>query len=53
MDFIVGGIILLILGSAAGYLWKQKKLGNHCVGCGSASSCASCGSGCQGDSHES
>ncbi|MFI3251306.1 MAG: FeoB-associated Cys-rich membrane protein [Eubacteriales bacterium] len=35
MDILVGGIILVILGSAFGYVRKQLKAGNRCVGCSS------------------
>ncbi len=40
MDFIVGGIIVVILGLAIGYIIKQKKNGARCIGCGSAGSCS-------------
>ncbi|MFI3253449.1 MAG: FeoB-associated Cys-rich membrane protein [Eubacteriales bacterium] len=33
MDFVVGGIICLILFLATSYLWKEKKKGSICPGC--------------------
>lgn len=42
MDIIVGGIILLILGSSGSYVVKQLRKGNHCIGCSHSEGC--CGS---------
>ncbi|MFI3174211.1 MAG: FeoB-associated Cys-rich membrane protein [Bacillota bacterium] len=39
MDFIVGGIIVLILGLSVTYMVKEKKKGNHCCGCSCAGQC--------------
>ncbi|MBP3684282.1 MAG: FeoB-associated Cys-rich membrane protein [Oscillospiraceae bacterium] len=43
-------VVGLIVGCAAGYIWKQKKKGVKCIGCpdsGSCSgSCGSCSCGC-------
>ncbi len=41
MDFIVLGVIILIVGLAARTMIKQKKNGGGCHGCGSSSSCPS------------
>lgn len=56
MDFIVGLIIVLVVGSAIGYIIKAKKSGVKCIGCSAGSTCSghcsgegtvcSCGSGC-------
>lgn len=40
MDYIVGGIILLILGGALWYIRKEKKKGTKCIGCPHAGSCS-------------
>ena len=40
-DLIVGGILLIVLGLAIGYIVKQKKAGRACIGCPHAGSCAS------------
>lgn len=45
-DFIIVGILILLVGAAVFYLWKEKKKGNRCVGCPSAGCCSkkNCGS---------
>ena len=47
VDFVIMGIIGLILGGAGWYIWKAKKKGIQCVGCPDAETCAS--RGCSGD----
>ena len=43
MDNIIAlGIILIIIGLALGYIIKQKKNGNKCIGCPYANSCQNC-----------
>ncbi len=37
MDFILAAVILLILGSASGYLWKRR--GSGCMSCNCGDSC--------------
>jgi len=32
-DLILILALLLILGAAAGYIWKSKKSGKKCIGC--------------------
>ena len=39
-DIIVVGILVLLVGAAVFYLWKEKKKGNRCVGCPSAGCCS-------------
>lgn len=39
-DFIVVGILLLLVGAAVFYLWKEKKKGTKCIGCPSAGCCS-------------
>ena len=49
MDNVIAiAVILVILGLASFYLYKQKKKGNACVGCPMASKCTSqkCTCGC-------
>ncbi|MBE5845911.1 MAG: FeoB-associated Cys-rich membrane protein [Butyrivibrio sp.] len=38
-DFIVIVIIVMILGLAIRYIYKEKKKGVHCIGCPSAGAC--------------
>ncbi len=49
-DIIIILALGLILGGAAGYVWKAKKSGKKCIGCpdgGSCSgNCAGCGCSC-------
>lgn len=43
MDYLVIGIILLILGLAVFYIIKEKKKGKKCIGCpDGCSKCPSC-----------
>ena len=48
--FIIGGIvtavIALILGLAAGYVYKAKKSGKKCIGCPDSGSCSGNCGGC-------
>jgi len=39
IDIIVIALILVIVGLAAGYVYKAKKSGQKCIGCPYASSC--------------
>ncbi|MBE6656496.1 MAG: FeoB-associated Cys-rich membrane protein [Ruminococcaceae bacterium] len=39
VDFVVVGVLLLVLGAAAFYLIRAKKRGQRCVGCPCAKSC--------------
>ena len=40
-DMIVGGILLIIVGSAIRYIYKAKKSGSPCIGCPNGGSCGS------------
>lgn len=50
IDYIILGIIAVIVGGAAFYIYKAKKSGKKCIGCpdsGSCSgNCSSCGCSC-------
>ena len=55
VDFIVIGIIALIIGGALAYIIKAKKSGKKCIGCPDSCSChkkssesavSSCGGAC-------
>ena len=51
-DFIVAGIVLLLVGAAIAFIVKEKKRGVRCIGCssggcsqnGGCSGCCDCGS---------
>lgn len=45
-DYIVLGIVVVVLIAVIIYIVKQKKSGNKCIGCPHASKCASCNCGC-------
>lgn len=50
INFIVVGVLILILGWAIRYMVKEKKKGTVCIGCPNAESCSGRGksdSGCQ------
>jgi len=36
VNFICIGILMLIVGSACLYIWKEKKRGHKCIGCSMA-----------------
>lgn len=40
-DLIVVGILLVLVGAAVFYIWKEKKRGTRCIGCPSAGCCSS------------
>ena len=40
-DFIVLGIVLILVVAALFYIYKQKKSGAKCIGCSMSGSCAS------------
>ena len=39
-NLIVIGILVLVVGAAVFYIWKEKKKGTRCIGCPSAGSCS-------------
>ena len=45
-DYIIIVVIGLILGLAAGYVYKAKKSGKKCIGCPDASTCKANAMGC-------
>ena len=54
IDFIIIGVIALIIGSACFYIYKAKKSGKKCIGCPDGCSCSSktkssCNCGCGED----
>ena len=53
-DFIIIGVVLVIVALAAVYIYRAKKSGKKCIGCPdgascSASGCAGCSCGCGKD----
>lgn len=39
-NLIVIGILIILVGVAALYIWKEKKKGRRCIGCPSAGCCS-------------
>ena len=51
VDFIVIGIIVIIIGLAVFYIVKAKTSGQKCIGCPYAKQCGNkCNGGCSGKS---
>ena len=48
-DWIVIGVIVLIVGGAIAYIVKAKKSGQKCIGCPHSAECSAKG-GCKGKS---
>ncbi len=48
-NIIVIAILALIVGAAALYVYKAKKSGKRCIGCGD---CAHCSASCGAKSHD-
>lgn len=46
-NIIIVIIVLAMVGSALGYIIKQKKNGAKCIGCPHAKDCGSQGCGCK------
>lgn len=40
MDYIVAGILLVLIGAAARHVYKAKKSGKACIGCPGGCSCS-------------
>lgn len=39
-NLIVIGILLVLVGAAVRYIWKERKKGTRCIGCPAAGHCA-------------
>lgn len=55
-DLIVVGILVVVIGLAVRFIWKEKKKGTRCIGCSSAGCCCvkgndkeKAGCGCHSD----
>ena len=57
-DFIIAGLVLVILGVAVAYIVKAKKSGVKCIGCPAGGNCCgktgsdSCTCGCHSDTSD-
>ena len=54
VDYIIIGIIALVLVAAGWFIYKSKKSGKKCIGCPDSCACSgtACNGGCSGCSHE-
>ena len=52
VDFLIILIVALIVGIAAGYLYKAKKKGVKCIGCPDGAKCSGNCGGCSGSCSE-
>lgn len=54
-DFLIGIVLLIVVGAAVRYIVKAKKRGEKCIGCPYSGTCAQksssagCSCGCQTD----
>ena len=49
VDYILIGVVVLILGLIVGFIYRSKKKGQKCIGCPDSGSCSSgCNGGCSG-----
>ncbi len=46
IDFVIIGVIAVIVGTACFYIYKAKKSGKKCIGCPDGGSCDKCNCGC-------
>ena len=49
IDYVILGIVILIIGAALLYIRKAKKKGIKCIGCPDGAKCANSCSGCSGN----
>ena len=47
-NLILLAVVALIVGGAAGYIYKEKKKGAKCIGCPDAHHCSGHCAGCSG-----
>ncbi|MBQ9773676.1 MAG: FeoB-associated Cys-rich membrane protein [Clostridia bacterium] len=58
IDFVIIGVIVLIVGGAAAYVIKAKKSGKKCIGCPDGGACSkkcdgsTCSCGCGGSDEQ-
>lgn len=49
INFVLGGVVLAIVGGAIAYIVKEKKRGARCIGCNACSAGRSDRVGCKAD----
>lgn len=48
-DFIIGILLLIVIGAAIAYIVREKKRGVKCIGCPNSGTCQKRTCGCQTD----
>lgn len=51
INFLILGLVGILVGGAAVYIIKSKKRGISCIGCPDAPTCSGACAGCSGCSH--
>ncbi len=46
IDYVIIGVVVLLLGLIAGYILKTRKKGRKCIGCPQSCDCGSCSGTC-------
>ena len=47
IDYVLIGVLLLVVGIAVFYVVRSKKKGVRCIGCPDSKSCSGCQCGCE------
>ncbi|MBE6583880.1 MAG: FeoB-associated Cys-rich membrane protein [Ruminococcaceae bacterium] len=53
VDYVIIGVIVLVIGAAVAYIIKAKRSGQKCIGCPDSKTCGkgNAGSACSGSCH--
>lgn len=49
VDYLIVGVLLVIVGLAAFAVWRSKKSGKKCIGCPDSGCCSGHCAGCNGN----
>ena len=52
INIVIITVVGILIGYAAGYIFKSKKRGVRCIGCPDAPACSGRCSGCSGCGHD-
>ena len=52
VDYIIIGVIVLVIGGASFYIYREKKRGAKCIGCPYAKQCGGKECSCSPDEHK-
>ena len=51
-DLVVIAVVVLIVGLSAGYIIREKRKGNGCIGCPDSKTCSAYKKGCCGQNRK-